>query len=124
MIRLKTLLFAVMLATVAATAFALAQEEKKPAKITGFLVDNMCATPHDTEAKKHTVSCALMEACAKSGYAVVSKDVIYKLDEKGNQLALEALKNTKTKKGMAVRVEGTLVGNVLHADSLEEVHEK
>ena len=115
----KTLLAALVL-TFAVSAFAFAQE-KKVAKINGFLVDNMCATPHDTEAKKHPVSCALMEACVKSGFAVVSKDTVYKLDERGNQLALEVLKETKTTKGLAVAVEGTLEGDVLHVDSLAEV---
>lgn len=115
----KTLLVAVVLAF-AASAFALAQE-KKVAKINGFLVDNMCASPHDTEAKKHTTSCSLMDACVKSGYAVVAKDVVYKLDEKGNELALAVLRETKTKHGVAVAVEGTLDGDVLHVDSLTEV---
>ena len=115
----KTLLVATVLAfAVSALAFA---QEKRPAKITGFLVDNMCASPHDTEAKQHKTSCSLMEACARSGYAVVSKDTVYKLDEKGSQLALEVLKETKTKQGVAVAVEGTLHGDVLHVDSLSEV---
>ena len=118
----KTLLVAVVLAF-AVSAFALAQE-KKVAKINGFLVDNMCATPHDTEAKKHKTSCSLMEACVKSGYAVVSKDTVYKLDEKGNELALAVLKETKTKQGVAVAVEGTLIGDVLNVDSLIEVADK
>lgn len=115
----KTLLAALVL-TFAASAFALAQE-KRVAKINGFLVDNMCASPHDTEAKQHKTSCSLMEACVKSGYAVVSKDTVYKLDERGNQLALEVLKETKTRQGLAVAVEGTLSGDVLHVDSLTEV---
>lgn len=118
----KTLLAALVLTfATSVVAFALAQE-KRPAKINGFLVDNMCATPHDTEAKKHKTSCSLMEACAKSGYAVVAKDVVYKLDERGNELALAVLKETKTRQGVAVAVEGTLVGDVLHVDSLSEVH--
>lgn len=115
----KTLLAALALALVT-TAFAFAQE-KRAAKINGFLVDNMCAAPADSDAKQHPTSCSLMEACQKSGYAVVSKDKVYKLDERGNQLALAILKETKTKKGVAVAVEGTLHGDVLHVDSLAEV---
>lgn len=116
----RTTLLAALAVAFAFTAFALAQE-KKTAKINGFLVDNMCATPVDSEAKQHATSCSLMEACQKSGYAVVSKDKVYKLDERGNQLALAVLKETKTKKGVAVAVEGTLQGDVLHVDTLAEV---
>ena len=114
----KTLLTALVL-MFAATAFAFAQE-KKMAKINGFLVDNMCAST-DADAKKHKTSCSLMEACVKSGYAVVSKDIVYKLDEKGNELALAILKETKTERGVAVTVEGTLADGVLHVDSISEV---
>ena len=108
---------------VALTAvFAFAQEtEKKTFKVTGYVVDNMCAGMHGTEAeaKNHPNSCALMLACEKSGFAVVAGDKTYKLDEAGNKLAAEALKGAKTKKGLKVDVEGTLEGDTLHADKLE-----
>jgi FKBP-type peptidyl-prolyl cis-trans isomerase len=119
----KLSLVAAALALAATAALALAQDGKKSAKINGFLIDNMCASSHgtDKEAKEHETSCALMPACEKSGFAVLSKDVVYKLDERGNKLALALLKETKTKKGVAVAVEGTLENGVLHVDSFEEV---
>ena len=51
--------------------FAYAQDEKKTVKVTGYVIDNMCAGPHaaEDEAKEHTTSCALMPRCEKSGYA-------------------------------------------------------
>lgn len=108
---------------VALTAvFAFAQEgEKKSVKVTGYVVDNMCAGMHGTEAeaKSHPNACALMPACEKSGFAVVAGDKTYRLDEQGNKLAAEALKGAKTKKGLKVDVEGTLEGDTLHADKLE-----
>lgn len=115
-------LFPAALALALTAAFALAQAEKKPAKITGFVMDNMCAAMHgkDSEAKEHEVSCALMDACEKSGFAVVSKDTVYKLDARGNELVAALLKETKAKKGFAVTVEGTLEGDTLHVDKLEE----
>jgi len=115
-------LFPVALALSLAAAFALAQGEKKAATITGYLLDNMCAASlsSDAEAAKHYTSCSLMPACAQTGYAVVSKDTVYKLDGRGNELAHALLKETKKKKGLAVTVEGTLEGDTLHADKLAE----
>jgi len=108
---------------VLAAAFAYAQEQSKSVKVTGYVIDNMCAGAHGTEdeAKDHTTSCALMARCEKSGYAVVSGDKSYKLDDNGNKLAASLLRHTQTKKGVKVEVEGTLDGETLHADNLTEV---
>jgi hypothetical protein len=111
----------VAVAVALAAVFAFAQEaEKKSVKVTGYVVDNMCAEMHgsEDEAKKHPNSCALMAACEKSGFAVVSGDKTYKLDEQGNKLAAEALKAAKTQKGLKVDVEGTVEGDTLHATTL------
>jgi hypothetical protein len=111
----------VAVAVALAAVFAFAQEgEKKTLKVTGYVVDNMCAEMHGTEAeaKNHPNACALMPACEKSGFAVVSGDTTYKLDEAGNKLAADALKAAKQKKGLKVDVEGTLEGDTLHAAKL------
>ena len=107
-----------------AAAFAYAQEgEQKSVKVTGYVIDNMCAGMHgsEEEAAHHPNACALMESCEKSGFAVVSGEKTYKLDEQGNKLAAEALKAAKTRKGLKVEVEGTLEGDTLHAAKLSEV---
>src|ERR687886_1017208 len=111
------------LALALTTLFAYAQDEKKTVKVTGYVIDNMCAEMHGTEeeASHHPNACALMESCQKSGFAVVSGEKTYKLDEQGNKLAAEALKAAKTKKGLKVDVEGTLEGDTLHASKLSEV---
>ena len=85
-----------------AAVFALAQSESQTVKVTGYVIDNMCSDMHgsEAEAQKHPNACALMEACEKSGFAVVSGDKKYKLDEQGNKLAADALKGAKTKKGL------------------------
>jgi hypothetical protein len=115
----------VAVAVALAAVFAYAQGEKKTLKVTGYVVDNMCAGMHgsEAEAKNHPNACALMPACQESGFAVVSGDKTYKLDEQGNKLAAEALKAAKTKKGLKVDVEGTLDGDTLHADKLEAAKE-
>ena len=102
--------------------FAYAQGEQKTVKMTGYVIDNMCAEMHGTEAEaaKHPNGCALMEACQKSGYAVVAGEKTYKLDAEGNRLAAEALKGAKAKKGLKVDVEGTVEGDTLHVAKLAE----
>jgi hypothetical protein len=105
-----------------AAAFAYAQGEHKTVKVSGYLLDNMCAGMHGTEeeAQRHPNGCALMESCKKSGYVVIAGEKTYRLDAQGNKLAVEALEAAKTKKGLKVDVEGTLDGDTLHVAKLEE----
>lgn len=120
--------FAVSLMLVLAGVFAFAQEKQaaKSTKLTGYLMDNMCASSHgeddDLTAKGHPVACSLMPSCAEGGYALVADKKVYKLDKEGNKLASEVLKATKTKKGLQVEVEGTLDGSTLHATKVSEVN--
>ena len=112
----------VAVAVALAAVFAFAQEgEKKTVKVTGYVIDQMCAGMHgsEEEAQKHPNACALMENCQKSGFAVVAGEKTYKLDAEGNKLAAEALKAAKTEKGLKVSVEGTLEGDTLHVATLE-----
>jgi hypothetical protein len=119
--------FAVSLMLILAGVLAFAQEQKQEAKATklsGYLMDNMCATSHGDDdgmtAKGHPVACSLMPSCAEGGFALVADKKVYKLDEAGNKLALEVLKATKTKKGLQVEVEGTLDGSTLRATKITE----
>ncbi len=101
--------------------------QEKTVTITGNLIDNACAESAKdlgTRAKNHSTSCAMMDGCEKSGYAVYASDnKLYKLDEKGNDSAADLLRNTKTKKGVKVSVEGTVEGNTIHVTKLTEVTE-
>jgi len=96
-------------------------------KISGYLIDNACAGAHVKEAnfgervKKHSKSCALMPPCVESGYAVYADGKLYKFDKDGNQSVAELLKDTETKSGIMVAVEGTLDGETLHVTKLSEV---
>ena len=98
--------------------------QQKTVTITGNLIDNACAESAkdlDTRAKNHPTSCALMEGCEKSGYAVYADHKLYKLDDKGNDSAADLLRNTKTTKGLKVAVEGTVDGDTIHVTKLTEV---
>ena len=118
----KTLLVGMILLL---AGIALAREGKS-VKLTGYIIDNACSGRASSEngaekVKNHTVKCAMMPNCAKSGYAVFADNKLYKLDEAGNQKAAEILKNTKAEKGVQVSVEGTLDGDTLKVTSLSEV---
>jgi putative cofactor-binding repeat protein len=101
--------------------------QEKSVTITGNLIDNACAESAKdvgAKAKNHSTSCAMMDGCEKSGYAVYASDnKLYKLDDKGNESALELLKTTKTKNGVKVSVEGTLDGDTIKVTKLTEVTE-
>ena len=123
--------FAVSLMLVVAGVLTFAQEQaaqQQPVKLTGYLVDNLCAGAHadDAEgmaetAKGHPTACALMPSCTAAGFSLVSDKKTYKLDEAGNKSALAVLKATKATKGLQVEVEGTLDGDSLRASKVSEV---
>ena len=77
-------------------------------KISGHLVDTVCAKGHATEpgyVENHTRMCNLMDGCIKSGYTLVLADKkIMELDSKGNELALELSKSSRKDKDFKVTV--------------------
>jgi hypothetical protein len=103
--------------------------QDKTVTLDGYLIDNSCAAGHSTDktfgtwVKTHGTSCAKMEACEKSGYGVVVGEKLYKFDDAGNTSAEELLKNTKSKKGLKVKAEGTVDGDTLKVSKLTEVTE-
>lgn len=108
-------------------AFVLYAQGNKEVKLSGYLIDNACASAHVKDAnfgdrvKKHSTSCALMPNCEGSGYAVYADGKLYKLDKDGSKTAGDLLKDTDTKTGVMVAVEGTLEGDTIHVTKLTEV---
>ena len=126
---MKRQIFALFVAC--ALALGLAAQTKKTVKLRGYLLDNMCAEGHAAddlvdEARSHMVSCALIESCIKSGYAVVvpEESKVYKLDERGSKGALQLLKKTRVRQGMYVEVEGTLEGDTVRVERIVETADK
>jgi hypothetical protein len=106
--------------------FALAAKDSKSVKLTGYLIDNACSGRANTEGgaekvKNHTVKCAMMPNCEKSGYALYADGKLYKLDEAGNKKASEIYKNTKVEKGLQVVIEGEADGDSIKVKSMSEV---
>jgi hypothetical protein len=117
-----------LIVVLAVMAGALMAQDKS-VTLTGYLIDNSCAANHEkdktfaTWVKTHGTSCAMMDSCEKSGYAVFAGDKLYKLDDKGNESAEALLKATKSKKGLKVTAEGTVDGDTLKVTKLSEVTE-
>ena len=117
-----------LIVVLAVMAGALMAQDKS-VTLTGYLIDNSCAANHANDktfatwVKTHGTSCATMENCEKSGYAVFAGDKLYKFDDAGNASAAELLKNTKSKKGLKVKAEGTVDGDTLKVSKLTEVTE-
>ena len=117
---------AFVIGTVLLMAVVALAREGKEVKLTGYVIDNACSARAASEngaekVKNHTVKCAMMPSCAKSGYAVFADGKLYKLDEEGNKKAADILKNTKAEKGVQVSVEGTVDGDMLKVKSISEV---
>ena len=121
--KLLPLLAALALVLMTAALFA----QDKTVTLDGFLIDNACASSHASDktfgtwVKTHGTSCATMDACEKSGYAVYAGDKLYKFDEAGNTSAAEIIKNTKSKKGLHIKVEGTVDGDTIKVTKMTEV---
>jgi hypothetical protein len=115
------------LGAIFAILVVLQAQTPKTVTIEGNIIDNACAGAHAKDAdfgarvKKHATSCALMDSCATSGYAVLTSDAkFYKLDQAGNESAEAILKATATKTGLAVVVEGTIDGDVIKVTKITE----
>jgi len=114
-------------AAIFAFVLALQAQDTKTTTVEGYIIDNACAGSHSKDAtfgdrvKKHSTSCALMDSCVKSGYAVFTADSkLYKLDKTGNDAVETLLKGTDTKAGVAVVVEGTIDGDTIKATKITE----
>lgn len=108
----RPLLTAVMLSLLALPAIAAAETWTNVP-----LIDHNCVNKVKADPDKHTTSCLLM--CAKSGYGVLTSDGTWvKLDKKGNEEALAALKATTKTSGIRVTVEGERSGDMIKVSSL------
>jgi hypothetical protein len=107
------------LATFALTAALAAQAEQK---ISGHLVDGVCAKNHATEAgykEKHENTCNLMDVCVKSGYSLILSDNrVLKFDAKGNEQALAFVKAATKEKDLKVTVTGAVSGDTIAVKSI------
>ena len=123
----KSFLAAIVLALLAlASANVLAHE---PVKLTGYVVDVVCATDHVKDkaedatkfAAEHTKSCGLMEECVKSGYGIFSDGKWYPFDAKGNELAKALIEKSKKSDHIKATVEGMKHQEKILVEKITEV---
>ena len=81
---------------------------------------NMAMNPQD-----HTVMCALMKPCIKSGYTLLVKNPSggfdsLPLNKKGNKLAVKYLKNTDKTDNIYVTITGTMMDNMIQVDGITD----
>ena len=81
------------------------------------LVDVQCSTKAKADPDSHSRQCAL--GCSKSGFGIYTSDGKFlKLDTKGNEQAMEALKKTDKKDHLRVNVKGQQSGDTIKVESL------
>ncbi|SRR5216683_1171566 len=98
-------------------------------KLTGVVVDVMCATDHVKDkaedatkfAAEHTKSCGLMEECVKSGYGIFSDGKWYQFDAKGNEFAKALFEKTKKSDNIKAIVEGMKHDGKILVEKITEV---
>ena len=123
----KRVLLSLVVACVLAAAALVSAHEK--VKLTGYLVDVMCAAGHAKDnaedaqkfAAEHTKECALMADCVKSGYGIFADGKWYPFDDKGNKLAKSLFDKTASQDHIKVTVEGMTHDNKLMVEKLTEV---
>lgn len=115
--KLVVLAAALFILTALSAAFLFAGNEE----FTGYLADNRCidkgvsadGANMKTNPEDHTVMCALMQPCIDSGFAVMVKNGsgefdVYKLDKKGNKMAVEFLEELDRGDDINVQITGSL----------------
>ena len=81
------------------------------------MIDTQCSAKAKADPDAHTRDCAL--TCSKSGFGIVDSSGNYlKFDDKGNQEALQLLKNSDKKDHIRVDVTGNKDGNLIHVESV------
>jgi hypothetical protein len=110
----------VQLAVLAAVVLAAAQAANTT--VNGYL--KACSQELAAKGKQalaqHDRSCSLMDACAESGYGVVTDDGKFiAFDAAGNKRALAAIKAAKKDADFKVTVTGEQQGPVLKVASLK-----
>ena len=109
-------------------ALSRADDKDSAVSVTGILIDQACGAKmmdkDDPEkaAADHPKSCAMKEACEKSGYAVIVGKKMWKFNAKGNTLAKDYLKKTDKTSDIRVKVDGVHKGDEIEVDAITVAH--
>jgi hypothetical protein len=94
------------------------------ADVDGILIDKMCSAKAlsggQKAAMEHDRDCALTAGCQKSGYGVYTSDGKFlSLDAAGNTKAIAALKASKKKDNLTVKITGDIQGDSINVTNLK-----
>ncbi len=129
---MRAMSIAVLVCALATLAFAQDDQAKTPqgsatqTTMNGYLVDVMCGSKMATKDKPmekaaaHTKDCALNDACAASGFGVLSDGKYYKFDADGSEKARHLLEQSSRTDNLFVQVSGTLQDNTLTVSDIAE----
>jgi len=105
-------ILAVLLAVAFVGSLAIAAEKAAKApvkKMTGIIIDNMCAGAHQADIaefiKGHTKECALMPDCVKSGYSLYTDDKLLAFDDASTAKIEKFLQKKKSTVQVKVKVK-------------------
>ena len=91
----------------------------------GYVIDICCFEIPGPE--EDTWDCLLMDSCRDSGYGLAIPDssapngyIWYAFDEKGQDLAFDAILNSNKWVKISLKVTGTLENNIIHVKTLKE----
>jgi hypothetical protein len=110
--------------------FSRADDKKDVQTVTGILIDQHCGEKMmkkddpEAAAAEHTKSCATADACAASGYCVITGKHMLKFDDAGNKLAKDFLAKTDKEKDLKVTVTGMVHDDQIDVTSLKDAAEK
>lgn len=113
---------AVMAAFVVPIAASAGMDHPKSMTMVGYIIDTKCATNNadnlDSFVKVHTKECAVLPACAASGYNLFSEGKLWKFDKESSDKVHEFL--MKGDSTLHVKVEMTHgEGNTISLVSIE-----
>jgi len=98
-----------------ALCFAATLAYAAPMKITGTIVDNLCADSNKANigefVKTHTKSCATMPGCERSGYSIYADKKLTKFTAASNAKIIQFLKNKNST--LNVKIEANKNGDML-----------
>jgi hypothetical protein len=88
------------------------------AEVEGVLMDKVCSMRGVKDGQRvatmHTRQCTMMPDCEKSGYGVFTADNKHLVfDAAGNEQAATALKSSKKKDNLKVKVTGEATGDTI-----------
>jgi phosphoribosylamine-glycine ligase len=103
-------------------AFAQGEAQSTTLTLKGDIIDNQCAGTQTAEqlaafVKTHTKECALLPACAASGYSILADGQLLKFDKESNAKVSEFLSKADSK--LQVAVEAEKVGEELSLVSIK-----